>query len=182
MDKNKSWKTLKSEIFKQTPWSTFMQKEFEMPNGKRGMYYFMYSPGSSFVIPVLDGKVILTRQYRYLIDDESLEFPGGGVKEGQTYEQAARAELKEETGYDAGELEYVGSFVPWNGATNEMCKVFIARNLKFGKKELEETEEGMENMIVSFEEMDEMIKNNIIKDGQTLASWQLARHHLKINS
>ena len=174
------WKTIKSEIFKKTPWNTFVQNEFEMPNGKRGMYYFVKSNGSGMVVPVTaDGKIILTRQYRYLIDEESLEFPAGGVRDGQSFEEAARAELKEETGYAAGKLEYAGEFVPWNGVTNEKCKVFIATNLQKGEAVLEETEEGMEIVLLTSEEVDEMIEKNIIKDGQTLASWILAKK--KIN-
>lgn len=171
------WKTIKSEIFKQTPWNTFVQNEFEMPNGKRGMYYFVKSNGSGMVVPVTtEGKIVLTRQYRYLIDEESLEFPAGGVKENQTFEEAAAAELKEETGYTAGKFEYVGEFVPWNGVTNEKCKVFVATGLQKGEAELEETEEGMRVVLVTVAEMEEMIKNNIIKDGQTLASWIMAKN------
>lgn len=174
-----SWKTIKSEIFKQTPWATFRQNEFEMPNGKRGTYYFVDSMGSSFIVPITrDGKIIMTRQYRYLIDEESIEFPGGGVKDGQSYEETAREELKEETGYVAEKLEYAGEFVPWNGATNERCKVFIATNLRKGEAALEETERGMKIVLATTEEVNEMIKNNIIKDGQTLASWQLVRKYL----
>lgn len=174
------WKTIKSEIFKQTPWTTFVQNEFEMPNGKRGTYYFIKSNGSSMVVPVTDeGKIVLTRQYRYLIDADSLEFPAGGVKEGQSFEEAAAAELKEETGYTAGKLEYAGEFVPWNGVTDEKCKVFVANGLQKGEAELEETEEGMQIVLVTIGEMEEMINNNIIKDGQTLASWMLAKN--KIN-
>lgn len=176
---NKSWKTIKSEIFKQTPWTTFMHNEFEMPNGKKGDYYFVHSKGSSIIIPVTsDNKVILIRQYRYLIDEESWEFPGGGVKDDQNYEDAALAELKEETGYIAKKIQYIGEFVPMNGVTDEKCKVFLATGLEKGEKRLEETEEGMEIAEVAISELEEMIKNNTIKDGQALAGWQLARKYI----
>ncbi|MBU1179753.1 NUDIX hydrolase, partial [Patescibacteria group bacterium] len=136
----KPWKTIKSEVFKKTPWTTFKENDFEMPNGKRGKYYFVSTGGSSMVIPVTnDNKIILTKQYRYLVDMESVEFPAGGVKEGQTHEDAARAELEEETGYKAGKLEYVGEFVPMNGVTDEISKVYIARNLIKGEVNREET-------------------------------------------
>ena len=152
-----------------------------MPNGKRGKYYFVSTGGSSMVIPVTnDNKIILTKQYRYLVDMESVEFPAGGVKEGQTHEDAARAELEEETGYKAGKLEYVGEFVPMNGVTDEISKVYIARNLIKGEVNREETEDGMELLEIIPEEMERMIKENIIKDGMTLASWQLANNKIKL--
>lgn len=156
-----------------------MQNEFEMPNGKKGTYYFVQTNGSSMIVPVTaDKKIILVRQYRYLIDEESIEFPAGGLKDSQNYEEAAKAELREETGYAAEKIQYIGEFVPMNGVTNEKCKVFLASGLEKGERELEETEEGMEILEATAAELETMIKNNIIKDGQTLASWQLVKQHL----
>lgn len=177
----KSWKTLKSEIFKKTPWTTFRQNEFEMSNGKRGMYYFVDSKGSSFIVPVTStGKIVLTEQYRYLIDEASIEFPGGGVVEGEDYIETAKKELEEETGYRAEKFTYVGEFIPMNGVTNEICKVYLAEGLKKGEAMHEETEDGMRIFEVSIEEFEQMIKDNSVKDGMTLASWQLTKKYLNI--
>ncbi|MBU1179448.1 NUDIX hydrolase, partial [Patescibacteria group bacterium] len=88
--------------------------------------------------------------------------------------------LEEETGYKAGKLEYVGEFVPMNGVTDEISKVYIARNLIKGEVNREETEDGMELLEIIPEEMERMIKENIIKDGMTLASWQLANNKIKL--
>ncbi len=46
-----------------------------------------------------DGDVVLVRQFRFGIDDFSLETPGGVVDDGETPETAAVRELFEETGY-----------------------------------------------------------------------------------
>jgi len=179
MKKFKSWKTLSTEVFKQTPWMTFRENKFKMPNGKEGGYWFVDSKGSSFIVPITsDGKIILTNQYRYLIDQSSIEFAGGGVADDEDYEENAKKELEEETGYTAENMQYVGNFVPMNGVTNEFCKVYIARGLRKGESKLEDTEEGMEIFEVTVEELEELIKNNTIKDGMTLASWQLAKYHI----
>lgn len=173
-----SWKTIKSEVFFQTPWTTFKHNEFEMSNGKNGHYYFVSTRGSSMVIPVLpDGRVLLTRQYRYLVDRESIEFPAGGVKEGQDHEQAARSELEEESGYRAGSLQRVGEYIPMNGVTDEICKVYIARDLTKTKQNLDETED-IRIFAHTPEEIDAMIRSNEIQDGMTLAAWALAKPHL----
>ncbi len=121
-----------------------------------------------------DGKIILVNQYRYLRDRESVEFPCGGVKPGHSYEEMARLELEEETGYVAQSWMIAGEFNPFNGATDEMCKVFIARGLSYVKAKPEATEE-FEILRLVPEELEGMIADKKIWDGMTLAAWLLVR-------
>lgn len=172
-----SWQTLKKEIVFATPWLKLQHNVFLLPSGKQGNYHFVTTNGSVFVVPILDdGRIILGRQYRYLIDSFSFEFPGGGIKLDQTPESAARDELREELGYTARELIPVGVFVPWNGVTDEQCHVFVARGLESVKQNLEETE-SIDLVTYTKKELDNLFKQNLIHDGMTLAAWQLARLH-----
>jgi len=174
----KHWKKLSSKIIFKNPWWTYKQDEFEIPGGITGEYHSVYTEGSSMVIPILDnGMIILVNQYRYLCDKESIEFPCGGVKPGKSYEEMARCELEEETGYVSNDLSYAAEFNPFNGVTNEMCKVFIAWNLSKTKSVPDETEE-FEILYKSKKEIDELIETNKIWDGMTIAAWGLVRSKL----
>ena len=129
-------------------------------------------------IPVMqDGKVLLVNQYRYLAGKESLEFPCGSVKEGSSYDATAWGELAEETGYSALQLYLIGEFNPYNGVTDEMCHVFVARDLRHVGANPDETEE-FELMPLTPEQIDEKIKNGEIWDGMTIAAWGIARERL----
>jgi len=47
----------------------------------KGDYYYVHSNGSTIVIPCLDeDHFVLVKQFRYLNQKESLEFPGGGLQ------------------------------------------------------------------------------------------------------
>ncbi len=135
----------------------------------------MDSYGSSCVVPVLpDRTILLVNQYRYLARRESLEFPCGAVKEGSTHDQTAWQELAEETGYSAASLVLAGRFNPYNGVTNEMCHVYIARDLRFIGSSPDETEE-FETVALSPDEIDRRMRSGVIWDGMSIAAWFLIR-------
>ena len=127
------------------------------------------------IIPVLrDGNLVLVNQYRYLMEKESLEFPCGSVKEGSTHDETARHELNEETGYSAKKIYRVGEFNPYNGVTDEMCHVYLGRDLEYIGGTPDETEE-FEVVLVSPAHIDEQIRTGVIWDGMTIAGWSIAK-------
>ncbi len=173
--KIKHWKKISSTVLFRNPWWTYRRDEFQIPGGIGGEYHYVHTHGSSMVIPVTaDGSVLLVKQYRYLCDKESIEFPCGGVKEGKTYEEMASIELAEETGFRAGEFLSAAEFNPYNGVTDEICTVFIARGLEKTVAAPDETEE-FELLTCTPSEIDRMIDENIIWDGMTIAAWGLAK-------
>jgi len=175
----KHWQKLSTQTKYKNAWWTYTISRYALPSGKDGEYHYVHTEGSSFVIPVLaDATLLLVNQYRFLNDRESLEFPGGGIREGQNPLEVARKELIEETGY-AGELQKVGTFNPYNGITDEICHVFIARNLRPSAAEMQDESEEFEIVKLSVEEMEAKIEINEIYDGMTMASWALAKHLLR---
>src|SRR3989442_1121596 len=60
----------------------------------------------------VEGRVLLVKQFRPVVEDYTLELPSGLVDIGETPEAAARRELVEETGHEADDIELVGSLVP----------------------------------------------------------------------
>lgn len=56
--------------------------------------------------------VLLVRQYRLLINDVSLEIPGGNVDAGETPEKTAIRECHEETGVECKNLKYLLNYYP----------------------------------------------------------------------
>ncbi len=172
----RQWKRVRQAFELKNPWWTYRRDEVLLPSGMTGEYHFVHVKGSSMIIPVLDGgSLILVNQYRYLANRESLEFPCGSVKEESTYEDTARHELAEETGFAAGELTFAAEFNPYNGVTDEICRIHIARNLRAVGARPDETEE-FEQVRLNPSDLDRMIRSGEIWDGMTLAAWALVRH------
>ena len=172
----KRWKKLNETTLFKNNWWRYIKDEFELPDGTKGEYHYVSTNGASMILPVQDdGRFILVNQYRYLNKMESLEFPCGGVKEGQSYEETAKHELEEETGFTSCQIEYAGSFNPFNGVTNEICRIYSARGLTPVESLPDKTEE-FEKYALFSEEIDDKISTGAIWDGMTIAAWTLYKY------
>ncbi|NJD62635.1 MAG: NUDIX hydrolase [Deltaproteobacteria bacterium] len=174
------WKKLSETVVFRNPWWTYKRDAFALPSGKAGEYHYVHTNGSSMIIPVLgDGSVVLVNQYRYLMGKESIEFPCGSVKDGSNHDETAKHELSEETGYSAATWSIAGEFNPYNGVTDEMCRVYIAYGLDDVGGTPDETEE-FEILRLKPAEIDERIRTGVIWDGMSIAGWSIARGKIGI--
>ena len=174
----KRWKRITTRTLYENRWWTYKVDNFEIPNKVAGEYHYVHTNGSSMVIPITDDRrIILVNQFRYLCERESLEFPCGSLQDGKSYLETAQMELQEETGYKADKMQVIGEFNPYNGITTEICKVFLAGQLKRGDAKCDDTEE-FELVYCSPEGMDRMIRAKSIWDGMTLAAWMMTRHQI----
>lgn len=173
----KRWNKLSQKtIFKNDHWE-YNLDQFEIDGIPRSEYHYVHSPGSTMVIPVENNKtVLLVKQFRYLNQRESLEFPCGSIERNLTAEENALKELREETG-KSGLLRYIGKFSPYTGVSDEMCSVFIATNLVHSPLPADATEE-FELVKYSLKEIANLIKHNHIWDGLTLSAWTIAKDYL----
>ena len=171
----KQLRRISTRVLDSNPWWKYLHDRYFQPDGTEGDYYYIQTPGSVAVIPVFaDGRLLLLNQYRYLNQRECIEFPGGGVQAGMSAEETARLELKQEAGIIATTITWIGAFNPMNGATDELCNVFVAEGLDEGPAEPEATEE-FEPLVVTRDELEHLIRNGTIWDGMTLASFSMYR-------
>ena len=140
-------------------------------------YYLCESHDSVVVVPI---KVksdniyfVLVEQYRYPLDRKTLEFPGGLCHSDEVKEQAARRELREETGYEAEQIKFVYSLN--NAPSRDVSKTAIYLAIVDDKPldtKLDKWEEASELKIKEFssDEVYKMITENEITDTMTVAA------------
>lgn len=170
-------KTISSKILHKNPWWEYKHDEYELPSGQVGNYYYAETPGVSIVIPRLaNGLFGLVKQFRYLAQRESWEFPGGGIKSGQTPEVAARAELQEEAGLAVKSMQLLGEVEPANGFIKDHTYLWLAEveTAAEGQKP-DESEAFSDFKVVTAKQFEGLIAAGEIWDGQTLAAWCLAK-------
>ena len=111
-----------------------------LPNGKEATREWIKHPGASSVIPLLpDGRIILVRQYRYPIDEVTLEAGKLDAPDEDPLVCAER-ELSEETGYKADKITKLTTIATTVGFSNEKIHLYMAEGLTPGKQHTDEDE------------------------------------------
>lgn len=127
------FQTIASRIAWECPWYRVRQDDILTPDGRPGVYNVIEKADAVWIVPVTAaGEVLMVYQYRYTVDEWCWEVPAGSVKPGQTREEAAREELREEVGGEGGELTYISRAFLANGICNEVGHFFLATGVAVG--------------------------------------------------
>ncbi len=171
----KIWKKLGEKIVTDTGYWQHRLAQFELPSGQQIDYNYTCSNGSCLVIPIrADGKILMQKQYRPVLDKVRLEFTAGKMEAGETPLEAAVREFSEEAKMSARQFESIGYFEPMGGGSSIIGHFFIAWDL-FDQPLASDDNEEFEYYWFTVEEIDGLIERREITDGWALSAWALGR-------
>lgn len=137
-----------------------------LPNGREASREVVRHPGAVAVIAIQDQQLLLVRQYRYPIEQETLEIPAGKLDPHETPLNCAQRELREETGY-RGALRQIGTYYTSSGFTDEVMHLFLAQDLVWDPLSADE-DEFVEVVKVPWPEAVQMAVQNEYTDAKTI--------------
>lgn len=171
-----------SKIVWSCPWYHIRQDQLILPDGSEGVYNVVSRPkGAAFAIPVLEtGEIVLINHYRHTVGEWVWEVPAGGIKEDQSPQEAAVAELHEEVGGSTQDIDYLGYFYTAVGFCGEICHVYLAKNVQLGATDREPLE-FMKLVPTPAETAFKMARDGTMKDALSALALLWAEPHLKQN-
>ena len=162
-------KILKEKLIYKGSFLDILNVDVELPNGKSYSRDVVKHPGATAIISFLDDEnIILIEQFRLPLNKKILEIPAGKINKNEDIKECAKRELQEETGYIAGNLEYLGCIATAPGFCDEIIYLYKATNLTLGSKN-EDEDEFTNVKIMNINKVKEMIKKGEIIDGKTIS-------------
>lgn len=160
---------------------TIESLELEFSNGVQRTYERLIPGGHGAVmmVPVTrDGNVLLIREYGVGVEDYTLTLPKGAVDLGETIEEAANRELKEEIGKGARRLDYLKRMSLSPSYMKSGIDVLIAQDL------FDETLEGdepepLEVVAWPLDNIAELVARADMTEGRAIAALYMARDWLE---
>lgn len=165
----KPWKTLSTREIYQNNWMRVREDVAEMPNGRTTIYGVCELGQCVAVLPFVDADhVAMVRQYRYPQDENHRwEIPSGGIREGETPEEAAQRELMEEAGFRAGRLTWVSTYYTTKCVTDEIGYLYLGHDLEAAELPSDETE-FLERATMSFDDVLQLVIESEIRDSMSV--------------
>ena len=152
--------------------------EVRLPDGRTSVREVIHHPGAAAVLPVRDdGRLVLVRQYRYAIDQETIEVPAGKRDANEAAAVTAERELAEEIGYGCHRLESLGMIHPSMGYCDETIEIFLARDLFRQDGSLDE-DEFVQPLETTFDEALAWVREGKITDVKTIIALDWATRAL----
>ena len=130
--------------------------------------------GAAAVLALWQGKICLVRQYRYAQGRECWEIPAGKLDPGEDPLQAARRELREETGLEAGGMVLLAALCSSPDVLAETLYLYWVQDLRQAEARLDEGE-FLDVEAMQPKKLTELIRLGEIRDAKTLAALEIAR-------
>jgi ADP-ribose pyrophosphatase len=118
-----------------------VREKVRLANGNERPREIVVHPGAVALVPVDDeGRILLVRQYRRAADRVLLEIPAGTREPGEDAETCALRELREETGYQAANIERLAGFYSAPGFCTEWLECYLLTGLSESPGEADDDE------------------------------------------
>ncbi|NGP75184.1 NUDIX hydrolase [Balneolaceae bacterium YR4-1] len=137
----------------------------------RGDFYVLDAPEWINIIAITeDDEIILVEQYRYGIEEPTLEIPGGMVDEGEEPLQGAKREMLEETGYRSDTWSSLGKVSSNPAIMTNFTHMYLAKNCIFEGAENPDTHERINVHTMPVDDFLELVKNGTVHHAIVLAA------------
>ena len=162
---------LATERLLEAPPIAIERSRIRLSGGREAERVVVRHPGAVAIVALDDEeRWILVRQHRFPAGRDLLEVPAGTREPGEEPRATAARELREETGFAAGEITSIGGFFTAPGFCDEFIHLFLARDLTRDPLPPDDDEEIRGHRAVAPAALLEAASSGEIEDAKTLSA------------
>ncbi|MAD53488.1 ADP compounds hydrolase NudE [Idiomarina sp. UBA3162] len=174
-------KVLKREVVAQSRLLRIEAVDLKFSNGEQRQFERMQGSGRGavMVVPFVDDQhIMLIREYAAGLHDYQLGFPKGLIDPGESPEQAAQRELKEEIGFGCEQLSRLSEVTMAPQFFSAKMTLFTARSL-YPEQLVGDEPEPLEKVIWSLDEVDQLLAQPDFTEARSVAALLMTLRQLK---
>ena len=158
------WQVLTDTPLISQRWLEVREQRVRLANGHEiDRFHLIQGPSWASVLCLTnDGHVVLVRQYRHGLGGASLELPAGVMDAAETPLDAARRELREETGFSAEHLVPLLQVAPEPARNTTRAHFFFASGAQRVAELSLDSSEELEVVLVPVADLFELIDQGVI--------------------
>lgn len=172
-----AWQILSDTSLVSQRWLEVREQRVRLANGHEiERFHLICGPDWAGVLCLTpEREVVMVRQYRHGYGGPSIELPAGVLEVGETPIDAARRELREESGFEVESIEPLISAAPEPARNATRAHFFFARAASRRELSLDHSEE-LEVLLIPVEELLDLIDRGQIVHaahvGAILLAWR----------
>ena len=169
-DDSLPWETIDSTVAYICPAFAIRHENVALPGGTETDFDYLTEPPAVVILPFTsDEKVVLVEEWRQAVGRVNRGLPAGTVEsEDADLESAARRELREETGYEAGRLRQLTTVEPANGVSDSVHHYFLGENCEPAGEQDLDADESIRVLERNYEEFREAVRAGEVRDGRAV--------------
>jgi 8-oxo-dGTP pyrophosphatase MutT (NUDIX family) len=171
-----AWLVLRDTSLISERWLSVREQHVRLANGHEiERFHLINGPNWAGVLCLTgEGQVVMVRQYRHGLGGTSLELPAGVIEDAEAPIDAARRELREESGFEAREMTPLLTVSPEPARSTTRAHFFFARRAERVSDLALDHSEDLQVLLVPADDLIELMDQGQIVHAAHIAAILLA--------
>lgn len=161
------WTTVDSDLAYTCEGFDIVTQTVALPDGQQVEFDYLAEGESVVVLPFTpDDRVVVIDEWRQAVERVNHGLPAGSVEDDEQPQEAVPRELREETGYEPGDVEHLTTVEPANGFSDAVFHYYVAHDCEPTADQQLDVDESITVSTTSYRALLDAVRDGDLRDGR----------------